>query len=128
MQIFIFCSHGLKSGMEISADKKYDPNVISKVVFEEKCAFWVQSCQVWPFRGQKTNLAFFKISWPRIFYNLLSSWPYFNSRKVSIVKSKMLPFLKQRLAFVSYKHLATRFWLLNYWLLAVQAKIDLLPG
>ena len=42
-----------------------------------------------------------------IFDNLLSNWPYFMSIIVSIVKSKMLPFLKQRLAFVSYKHLAT---------------------
>ena len=68
----------------------------------------LQSCQVWPFRGQKANLALFKIGWPRnFFYNLLSSWPYFRSIKVSIVKSKMLPFLKQRLAFVSYKHMAT---------------------
>ena len=33
------------------------------------------------------------------------------SIKVSVVKSKMLPFLKQRLAFVIYKHLAT----LDYW-------------
>ena len=42
-----------------------------------------------------------------IFNNLLSSWPYFRPIKVSIVISKMLPFLKQIFAFVIYKHLAT---------------------
>ena len=68
----------------------------------------VQSCQVWPFRGPKTNVAFFK-NWldSKFLHNLLISWPYFRSIKVSIVKSKMLPFLKQRLAFFSYKHMAT---------------------
>ena len=70
------------------------------------------------YRSELPGLAF---SWPKnkfglffkqlvgldIFYNLLSSWPYFRSIKVAMVKSKMLPFLKQRLAVVSYKHLAT---------------------
>ena len=65
----------------------------------------VASCQ--PFRGQKSKLAFLKLIGLVIFDNLLSSWPYFRSRKVYKVKSKMLPFLKQRLTFVSYKHLAT---------------------
>ena len=54
--------------------------------------------QIWPF---------LKLVGLESVDNLLSSWPYFRSIKVSIVKSKMLPFLKQRLAFVSYKHLAT---------------------
>ena len=36
-----------------------------------------QGCQVWPFRGQKNNLAsLFKIGWPRVVENLLSSWPF----------------------------------------------------
>ena len=48
------------------------------------CTTQTQSCQVWPFWGQKTKLD-----------NLLSSWPYFRSIKVSIVKSKMLPVLNQ---------------------------------
>ena len=26
-----------------------------------------QSCQVWPFRGQKTKLAFLKVGWPQHF-------------------------------------------------------------
>ena len=63
-----------------------------------------QSCQVWP--KNKFGL-FSNLVGLEIFDNLLSRWPYFRSIKVSIVKSKMLPFLKQRLAFVSYKHLAT---------------------
>ena len=61
------------------------------------------------FEAKKQIWPFLKLVGLENFYNLLSSWPYFRSRKVSIVKSKMLPFLKQRLAFVSYKHLATLF-------------------
>ena len=37
----------------------------STFVGETLCT--VHSCQVWPFRGQKTNLAFFKIGWPQHF-------------------------------------------------------------
>ena len=55
------------------------------------------------FEAKKQIWPFLKLVGLEILYNLLSSWPYFRSRKVSIVKSKMLPFLKQRLAFVSYK-------------------------
>ena len=42
-----------------------------------------------------------------IFENLLSSWPIFKSIEVYIVKSKNFPFLKQSLAFLSYKLMAT---------------------
>ena len=38
----------------------------------------LQSCQVWPFQGQKTNLSFF-LNWlaSKFFDNLLSSCPFF---------------------------------------------------
>ena len=43
----------------------------------------------------------------KFFYNLLSSWPIFTFIEVYIVKSKNFSFLKQDLAFFSYKHLPT---------------------
>ena len=60
-------------------------------------AFTRPKKQIWPF---------LKIAL-EIFLYLLSSWAYFRSINAFIVKSKILPFLKQRLAFVSYKHLTT---------------------
>ena len=67
-----------------------------------------QSCQIWPFQTKKQIWPFFKkLVGLEFFDNLLSSCPNFRSKKVSIVKFKTLPFLKQRLAVVSCKHQAT---------------------
>ena len=73
----------------------YDPTVGLRVA---RFGLFEAKNQIWPF---------LKLVGLEICYNLLSSWPYFWFIKVSTVKSKMLPFLKQRFAFVSYKHLAT---------------------
>ena len=46
------------------------------------------------FKVKKTNLTFFKLAGFEIFENLSSSWPFFKSIEVSIVKSKNFSFLK----------------------------------
>ena len=46
-------------------------------------------------RPNITNLVFSKSVGLEIFENFLSSWPFFKSIEVYIVKSKIFPFLKE---------------------------------
>ena len=65
-----------------------------------------QGCRAFS-RPQETNLAFF-LNWlASKFDNFLSGLPFFKPIEVYIVNSKIFPFLKQRLAFFSWKLLAT---------------------
>ena len=72
------------------------------------------------FSRPKNKFALFKkFVGLKMFDHLLSSWPYFRSIKVSTAKSKMLPFLKQRLAFVRLRiwcivNMICIFFLLNW--------------
>ena len=59
------------------------------------------------FEAKKQNCPFFKLVGFVIFDNLLSSWPFLSLQKFIILKSKIFLFLKQSLAFFSFKHLAT---------------------
>ena len=72
-----------------------------------------QGCQVWPFRGPPKIFALFWIGWPWNFLWIYKGVSFF---KIYILydnfiilydRIKNFSFLKQSLAFFSYKHLAT---------------------